>query len=507
MTFTSAVFPLFFAAVCVCFFLARGRGQAAVLFAASAVYYLAGSASDTPWRTILPVAVLYASAAFSFFCARAIERAQGGRRKRLTAFAVTVSLVVLAFFKYCNFFLPTVFGASAVSIALPLGISFYTFASVSYLVDVSRGDMPAERSFLHFAAFLTFFATITSGPICRARTLLPQMHEDRRFAPKRAADGLRLCLFGAFKWVAAANVLGLFVNEVFENISGYGGATLASAAVAYAMQLYCEFSGYSDVARGLALILGYELPVNFKTPYFATNFSGFWNRWHITLSTWLQDYLFMPLVWGRWTSRLPVIGKRVTNPPMISSVAIVFFVSGFWHGNTLPFVVWGILQAAYRVGEELLHRFYKKPKKRPGAPLRIFKTVSVFLLWTASLVFFRVGLLADGSLGLCGTFFARLFAPGSFAADVSRAVQNGFYAKPVMVAAYFAFLLVVLAIVVWADWVCCFRDKDRHIALRIAGWKLPARWAAYYVLIGLTLAGYIMQSGGFGTVSFAYGNF
>lgn len=507
MTFTSAVFPFFFLAVCVCFFAARGRGQAAVLAAASAVFYLANCRSDTPWRTALPVAVLYASVLFSFFCAKAIARSEGAKRKRLTAFAVAVSLAVLAFFKYCNFFLPTVFGETAVSIGLPLGISFYTFASISYLVDVSRGDTDAETSLVRFTAFLTFFGTITSGPICRARTLLPQMREDRRFDAKRAADGLRLVLFGAFEWVAAANVLGLFVNEIFENIPSYGGAVLVFAAAAYSVQLYCEFAGYSDVARGIGLILGYDLPVNFKTPYFATNFSGFWNRWHISLSSWLQDYLFMPLVWGRWTSRIPVIGKRFEKPPTVSSVAVVFFLSGLWHGNTAPFVLWGTLQAAYRVGEELLHRFYKKPQKKPKLPLRVFKTASVFVLWTASLVFFRIGLLADSSVALCGTFFARIFAPGSFFADVSAAVQNGFYAKPVMVAAYFAYLLIVLFIVFYTDWLRCFRDKDRHIALRAAKWKTPARWAAYYLLICLTLAGYIMQSGGFGTVSFAYANF
>ena len=507
MTFTSAAFPLFFLAVCVCFFLARGRGQAAVLAAASAVFYLVNCRSETPWRTVLPVAVLYASVLFSFFCAKAIARSEGAKRKRLTALAVVVSLAVLAFFKYCNFFLPTVFGETAVSIALPLGISFYTFASISYLVDVSRGDMDAETDFVRFAAFLTFFGTITSGPICRARTLLPQLAKDRRFDAKRAADGLRLCLLGAFRWIAAANVLGLFVNEVFENVSSYAGATLLLAAAAYSVQLYCEFSGYSDIARGLAMILGFDLPVNFKTPYFATNFSGFWSRWHISLSSWLQDYLFMPLVWGRWTSRLPIVGKRVENPPTVSSVAIVFFVSGFWHGSTLPFVVWGALQAAYRVGEELLHRFYKKPQKKPKLPLRVFKTVSVFALWTASLVFFRVGLLADGTVALAGEFFARMFAPGSFAAEVSAAVQNGFYAKPVMVAAYFAFLLIVLCIVIYTDWISCFRDKDKSFMLRVAKWKTPARWAAYYALICLTLAAYIMQSGGFGTVSFAYANF
>ena len=280
----------------------------------------------------------------------------------------------------------------------------------------------------------------------------------------------------------------------------------------YALQLYFEFAGYSDIARGSALLLGLDIPVNFKTPYFATNFSGFWNRWHISLSSWLQDYIFMPLVWSRPFAKLPVIGKKLENgkPPVISSVALVFIISGFWHGNTLPFVLWGCLQAVYRVGEELLHKYYKKPKKKPSLGLRIFKTAGVFLLWAESLVFFRIGLLPDGTVGDCFGYIGRQFSNISisgFVSDTFAAVQNGFYAKSIMVAAYFAFILIVLSVGIYTDWCQCFKYKDKHISQSVAALSAGRRWVVYYVFILLILAAFIMQSGGFGTVSFAYAGF
>ena len=508
MTFTTAGFALFFPCVVLVFYLVPTRWQNLVLLAASCLFYGFNLGSQPLSALVLALHVL-----FTYGMARAIERAEGARRRRLAAAAILGVIAVLAVFKYYNAALPSLLGVpegAFAKLALPLGISFYTFATISYLVDVLRGDMPAERDFVAYAAFVTFFGTITSGPICRARQLLPQLHTPRRWDADRCADALRLCLSGLFRWVAVANILGLYVNQIFEHLADYRGLTLIFAALLYALQLYFEFSGYSEIAQGVALALGLEIPTNFKTPYFATNFSGFWNRWHISLSGWLQDYVFMPLVWGRWTSHLPVIGKRVENPPMISSVAIVFILSGFWHGNSWPFVVWGLLQAAFRVGEELLHRFYKKPKKRPGLPLRLFKTTGVFLLWSASLVFFRVGLLSGGTVSDALSCLGRMaggWSLGGFAAETVAAVEAGFYAKPIMVAGYFAFLAAVLALSFCADWVQCFRLRDKPVIGAVAALRPLARWAVYYLLIGCVLAAYIMQSGGFGTVSFAYAGF
>ena len=170
---------------------------------------------------------------------------------------------------------------------------------------------------------------------------------------------------GLFKLVAVSDVLGLLVDEVFPNYRSYGGPMLVLATVFYTFQLYFNFSGYSEVARAVGLLLGLELPENFKTPFFATNFSGFWSRWHISFSSWLQDYLFMPLAWADVSG---LTGGKISRLPAEFCVFTVFFVSGFWHGNTLPFVVWGLLQASYRLGEELLHRRLGKPKKESPGP-------------------------------------------------------------------------------------------------------------------------------------------
>ncbi len=506
MYFTSAGFALFLPLVALCYYAVPRRWQNAVLLLASCVFY-----SFNLGGSVVPALALAANVVFTYGLARAIEHAQGSAKKRLAALAVAACVAVLAVFKYYNAFVPTVLGfTNFARLALPIGISFYTFATISYLVDVTRGELSAETDLVAYAAFVTFFGTIISGPICRAKALLPQLHTARSWDTQRTVNALRLMLVGLFKWVAVANVLGLYVNQIYNNLAAYRGLTLIFAAVLYALELYFEFSGYSDIARGVGLLLGLSIPVNFKTPYFATNFSGFWNRWHITLSNWLQDYIFMPLVWGRWPSRLPVIGKKLQDPPMISSVAIVFFLSGLWHGNTMPFVVWGCLQAAFRVGEELLHRYYRKPKKRPPVALRIFKTAGVFVLWTASLVFFRVGLLADGTVGDAFRALSRQFSGWSFsrfASETIAAVQAGFYTKPIMVAFYFAFLAAVLAIAFVADWRQCFVYKDQPIDTRIAQLRPAARWLVYYLLIGCILVGTIMQSGGFGTVSFAYAGF
>ncbi|MEG2393823.1 MAG: MBOAT family O-acyltransferase [Ruthenibacterium sp.] len=517
MTFTAVSYALLLALTALLYFMLPGRMQNGVLLTASLVFYACNlpRGADIPlWQTLLPLLILCANIIFTWGMARRIALAKGKRRKTLTGLALAACVAVLCVFKYYNAFVPAVLGlADFAKLALPLGISFYTFAAVSYLIDVYRGDMPAAQKLLPYAAFITFFGTITSGPICRAQKVLPQLSAPRRFDAQRTCDALRLMLFGYFKWIAVANVLGLYVNQIFaspETLAGYRGLTLLFAAAVYAFQLYFEFAGYSDIARGTALLLGIDIPVNFKTPYFSMNFSAFWSRWHISLSTWLQDYIFMPLVWGRWTSHLPILGKRVEKPPMISSVAIVFIISGFWHGNTWPFVVWGCLQAAFRVGEELLHQWYKKPAKKPALPLRIFKTAGVFLLWSGSLVFFRVGLMNGGTVHDAVSYLGRLFtgwSPFAFAGETSAAIQAGFYTKPMMVAVYAVFVLFVLAVCVYADWLQCFRHHDTPIPCVLAKQKTSVRWGCYYVLIACVLLGYLMQSGGFGTVSFAYAQF
>lgn len=413
---------------------------------------------------------------------------------------IVLLLGILAFFKYNGAFA----GLSGWrAVAMPLGISFYTFAALGYLIDAARGDCEIEESFVDLALFLNLFATVTQGPICRAGALIPQLKKEHRFDAARTTAALRLLALGLFKLVAVSDVLGLLVDEVFPHYQSYGGPMLLLAAVFYTFQLYFNFCGYSEVARAVGLFLGLNLPENFKTPFFATNFSGFWSRWHISLSSWLQDYLFMPLAWAD-TEKLT--HGRLRRLPSEFCVFCVFFLSGFWHGNTAPFLVWGLLQAAYRMGEELLHRRLGKPKKKAPAAQAWGKRAGVFALWCVSMVFFRVGQapaaeglhLADAFAYLGRSFTG--WSPLRFANEAYAAAYTGFYANPLMVGGYYAFAVLAPGFAFWLDYRRAFRFKNKPAEVCLAETK--HRTAVYYLLVVFLLAGYIMQSGGFGSSGF-----
>ena len=465
------------------------RAQSPFLLAASWLFYALAMPSM--------LGVTIAIAVFTWLCGRALA---GPHKTAALRVGVAGLLLILAFFKYNGAFAGL---AGWQAVAMPLGISFYSFAAIAYLIDAAREDCEVERSFIDCALFLNFFATVTQGPICRAGALLPQLKEEHRFDAARTVRGLRLMALGLFKLVAVSDVLGVFVDEVFPHYQSYGGPMLVLGAVGYTLQLYFNFSGYSEVARAVGLFLGLDLPENFKTPFFATNFSGFWSRWHISFSSWLQDYLFLPLAWADLSG--PTRG-RLARLPAEACVFTVFFLSGFWHGNTLPFVIWGLLQACYRLGEELLHRRLGKPKKKAPARVLWAKRAVVFALWCVSMVFFRVGsapaaealTTADAFGYLAG--WCRGWSPARFAGELYSAVYTGFYANAIMVAGYYAFLLAALALALRLDARRAFRYKNKPSEVALAGEK--HRWALYYLLVIFLLAGYILQSGGFGNAGF-----
>ena len=327
------------------------RWQSAFLLAASWVFYALAMPS------MLPVTI--AIAVFTYLCGRGMTAREGARKTAFLHIGVVGLLAILAFFKYNGAFASD---GGWQAVAMPLGISFYSFAAISYLIDAARGDCEVEKNFIDCALFLNFFATVTQGPICRAGALLPQFKEEHRFDAARTVRALRLMALGLFKLVAVSDVLGLLVDEVFPNYRSYGGPMLVLAAVFYTFQLYFNFSGYSEVARAVGLLLGLELPENFKTPFFATNFSGFWSRWHISFSSWLQDYLFMPLAWADVSG---LTGGKISRLPAEFCVFTVFFVSGFWHGNTLPFVVWGLCRPATAWARSCCTAVWASRKRKP----------------------------------------------------------------------------------------------------------------------------------------------
>lgn len=518
MSFQTVHFLLFLPVVVGAYFLLPVRLRKGWLLVASYWFYFFAAPKYLP--------VLWFATLFTYAIGRALGRASTTRAKHgWLALGVCGSVAGLAFFKYNAFFAPFLsplfahFGIayeqSWFTTFAALGISFYTFTALGYLIDVYRGDVPAEKNLATYALFLGFFPSVTSGPISRAGALMPQLTNNaRRFDAQNAADALRGMAIGFFKKLAVADTLGIFVREVYktpEALAEHAGLTLTLAAVCYALQLYFDFSGYSDIAIGTAGLLGIRLPQNFNTPYFSTNFSSFWARWHITLSAWLQDYIFTPLVWSRWTEKIPLLGKYVKKPPVLSSLFIVFMVSGLWHGDTLCFVVWGFLQASYRIGEELLHRRLGKPKKKPPLASRIGKTAVVLVLWCESLVFFAVGqLTAGGRVGHAFSALARQFAsfsPAAAARDFFAAILSGFYNDARIAGLFTIFTLFCLALALWADWAQCFKLSGKSLVGGLRALRPAPRWALYLVLVLGCFAGFIAQSGGFGGASFMYGGF
>ncbi|MDL2325020.1 hypothetical protein LJC61_07755 [Ruminococcaceae bacterium OttesenSCG-928-A16] len=517
MSFQSIHFLLFLPIVVGAYFVLPVRLRKGWLLVASYYFYFFAA----PKYLVL----LLAGTLFTYIIGRVIGSAKTARAKHGWLFlGIAGSVLVLAFFKYNGYlqgFLSNlsvrfglVYSTSWFTTAAAMGISYYTFTAIGYLIEVAQGTAPAEKNLATYALFLGFFPSVSLGPINRANGLLPQLTQNnKKFNPQAAANALRLIAIGFFKKLAVADTLRLFVDAVYaspEALAGYTGLSLTLAAVLFALQLYFDFSGYTDIARGSAGLLGIELPENFNTPFFATNFSGFWARWHMSLSGWLQDYIFTPLVWSRWTEKLPIIGKKIKKPPVLSSIFVVFFISGIWHGDTLCFAVWGILQAVFRIGEELLHRTLGKPQKKPPLFSRIGKTTLVLVLWVESLVFFRVGMMRAGTVSDALAALARQFSEVSYSAtinDVYRAIWNGFYNQRPLVLAFAAFMAVCLAAALWADWAQCFKLKGKSLANGIAALRPVPRWFVYFFITLACFAAFIAQSGGFGGASFLYGGF
>ena len=277
------------------------------------------------------------------------------KRKILLWISIVVNLGFLGFFKYYNFFLDnfidafSVFGtkinANSLNIILPVGISFYTFQTLSYTIDVYRKKLEPTKKFIAFSAFVCFFPQLVAGPIERATNLLPQFYKKRTFDYNRAVDGLRQILWGLFKKIVIADNSAQIANEIFNNSTEHNGSTLVIGALFFTFQIYGDFSGYSDIAIGTSRLFGFDLKQNFAFPYFSRDIAEFWRRWHISLSTWFRDYLYIPLG-----------GSRGGTWMKVRNTFIIFIVSGFWHGANWTFVVWGALNALYFLPLLLLNK-------------------------------------------------------------------------------------------------------------------------------------------------------
>lgn len=341
MLFNSLQFLVFFPVVVALYFATPHRFRWILLLAASYYFYAA-------WRAEYLVLII-ASTLVDYGCAlRMGAIAEQARRRRWLYLSLASNLGMLFAFKYFNFFsdsaravfdsLNIFYGVPAFDVLLPVGISFYTFQTLSYSIDVYRGKQKPERHLGIFALYVSFFPQLVAGPIERSTRLLPQFFEKHEFDAARVTSGLRLVLWGFFKKLVIADRLAVYVTAVYSDPAAYNAPTLVLATYFFAFQIYCDFSGYSDIAIGTARVMGYDLMRNFRRPYFAASIAEFWQRWHISLSSWFRDYLYIPLggnrvAWWRWYVNL----------------FIVFLVSGLWHGANWTFMVWGGLHGMYLV--------------------------------------------------------------------------------------------------------------------------------------------------------------
>jgi D-alanyl-lipoteichoic acid acyltransferase DltB (MBOAT superfamily) len=320
-------------------------------------------------------------------------------RKKYLILSLVANLGLLFMFKYFDFFsssmravfdsLNMFYNIPAFDVLLPVGISFYTFQTLSYSIDVYRGKKDPESHLGIFALYVSFFPQLVAGPIERSTRLLPQFFEKHDFDYERVTNGLKLMVWGFFKKVVIADRLAVVVNQVYNNPTDYTGVPLILATYAFAFQIYCDFSGYSDIAIGGAQVLGYDLMKNFKRPYFAKSIAEFWKRWHISLSSWFQDYLYISLG-----------GNRVVKWRWYSNLIIVFLVSGLWHGANWTFVVWGALHGSYLVISILTKRIRERIASviridRVGWLQRIVKILITSHLAIFAWIFFRANSLSD----------------------------------------------------------------------------------------------------------------
>ena len=379
MLFNSLSFLAFFPLVVLVYFLLPRRTRWVWLLAASYYFYMCWNA-----RYVLLIAT---STVVTYACALGMERVQGRGGRRLVMLAgLCVNLGILGFFKYSGFFINLLgrgFGALGVTLSLPqvdvllpVGISFYTFQALGYMLDVYRGEIRAERNLFRYALFVSFFPQLVAGPIERSKNLLHQVHEAHDFDAQRALSGLSVMLLGFFEKLVIADRASLYVSAVYGQWQQASGWQIALATAAFAFQIYGDFSGYSHIAIGAARVLGYDLMDNFRQPYFATSVRDFWRRWHISLSTWFRDYLYIPLG-----------GSRVSPLRRALNVMITFTVSGLWHGASLNYVVWGMLNGAMQVIEGFL------PKPKPGAVRRLARILVTFVLIDLTFLFFRASSL------------------------------------------------------------------------------------------------------------------
>ncbi|AWH83776.1 membrane-bound O-acyltransferase family protein [Flavobacterium album] len=462
MLFNSFSYALFFPLIFFLYWFVTKRSlkvQNIMLLLASYFFY-----GCWDWRFVFLLAF---STALDYGSGIMIQRSESNAvRKAWLIISVGLNLSFLGFFKYYNFFIESFADLlrsmgmsphySTLNIILPIGISFYTFHGLSYVFDIYNRRIQPTYNLVNYTLFVSFFPLLVAGPIERATHLLPQIEKPRVFRYEKAVDGLRQMLWGLFKKIVIADNCAYFANEIFNNSAEQSGSTLVLGAIFFTFQIYGDFSGYSDIALGSARLLGFELLKNFNFPYFSRDIAEFWRRWHISLSTWFKDYLYIPLG-----------GSKGGNWMRIRNTFIIFLVSGFWHGANWTFLFWGGLNALFIMPSIIMKTNRNNidivAQGRLFPNIReVFQLTTTFALAVFAWIFFRAESLSHAFDYIGGIFSSSLFTVPTI--------------KPYLLFALIAFFMVI-------EWL----GRENNYALERFGIKLPAvvRWAFYFVLIGL----------------------
>jgi len=392
------------------------------------------------------------------------------KRKVLLWISIIVNIGFLGFFKYYNFFLDnfvtafsffgTEISARSLNIILPVGISFYTFQTLSYTIDIYKKRLEPTKDFIAFSAFVSFFPQLVAGPIERATNLLPQFYKKRTFEYDKAVDGLRQILWGLFKKIVIADNSAQVANEIFNNSADYSGSTLVLGAIFFTIQIYGDFSGYSDIAIGLSRLFGFKLKQNFAFPYFSRDPAEAWRRWHISLTSWFRDYIFIPMMKS---------SKNMNKWTIIRNTYILFFVIGLWHGANWTFIAWGLLNATI-----IIPTFFRKNKRKNLGTVAAGKSLPSFnellsMLGTFSLMVLTAIFFRAESIGHALSYLSSIFTKSLFTIPDFGGMRNGLYTSV---------LIIIFFIIEW------FGRNEQYAIEKIGfEWKKPLRIAMYYSII------------------------
>lgn len=464
MNFNSLQYLLFLPAAILLYYLLPHRWRNPLLLVLSFYFYMC-------WVPRYALLMMF-SILVTYFCARLLSAQALRQRKLWLAICLLLNLSVLFFFKYFNFAAELVghlltsagltVAAPRLDVLLPVGISFYTFQALGYTIDVYRGETPAERNFITYALFVSFFPQLVAGPIERSAHLLPQFHEKHSFCYANIKAGLLPVLWGLFKKMVIADPIAVLVNTVYAAPQDYSGWLLTVATACFAIQIYCDFSAYSDIARGSARMLGFRLMRNFDCPYFAVSIRDFWRRWHISLSTWFKDYLYIPLG-----------GSRCSRLRTDLNLLIVFAISGLWHGASLTFLAWGILNGAYQIAgshtlplRNALRARLHIAESNPA--LQIFRYLFTFALVCFAWILFRAENISDALL-----IMHRVLDLPAYGTLLPRGLGSLGLTRPELLVIFAAILLLA---------VVDLRGKNCDIAAALDK-HIACRYLVYFLLI------------------------